>query len=344
MRKKRQILVLAAVIAASALLAGCGGNSKNYSKYVTLGDYKNLRAELVVEEVTKEALDEYENEQLDEYVTYEKTTGPVKEGQMVLVSLLAKEGDEVIYDFSDDGYELVVGKQDFGTEVDEALIGRSVGDILDFSVSHDAEFGDMMLAGKEISYHIEILELSDISYPELTDAFVEENFGEKSVDAWRETLAEELRSEYETTARDDLREGLVQQVIDGSQFHGYPKDLYKQNEEMIQADYESYAEMFGCSVDEIYEMFGVDEEQRKQDCLDQTNRTMVLALIREQENINLSEEQMKEKMEEFAQENGYSSAEEYLSEYGEESAKQYFLDEMTVDFIVEHASIVDSKS
>ena len=49
-------------------------------------------------------------------------------------------------------------------------------------------------------------------------------------------------------------------------------------------------------------------------------------------------------MEEFAQENGYSSAEEYLSEYGEESAKQYFLDEMTVDFIVEHASIVDSKS
>lgn len=341
MSKKSQLFELLAVIAVTALLAGCGGNSENYSKYVTLADYKNLSAELVVEEVTKEALDEYENEQLDEYVTYEETTGSVKEGQMVQVSLLAKEGDEVIYDFSEDGYELIIGKQDFGAEVDEALLGRSSGDILDFSVSYDDEFADMMLAGKEIGYHIEILEISDVSYPELTDAFVEENFGEKSVDAWRETLAEELRSEYETTARDDLREGLVQQVIDGSQFHGYPKDLYKQNEEMIQADYESYAEMFGCSVDEIYEMFDVDEEQRKQECLDQTNRTMVLALIREQENMTLSEEQMQEKMEAFAQENGYDSVEEYLSEYDEKSIRQYFLDEMTIDFIVEHANIVD---
>ena len=166
MKKKYRLL---AVIMATACLAGCGGNSDDYSKYVTLGDYANLSADLVVEKVTDEELEEYEKELLSEYVSYEEVDGPVKEGQLVQVSLLAKDGDEIAYDFADDGYEMTVGLQDFGAEVDEALIGGEIGDVLDFTVSYDDEFEDVMLSGKEISYHVEIQNISDVIYPELTD-------------------------------------------------------------------------------------------------------------------------------------------------------------------------------
>ena len=60
MSKKYRFLSL---IAAVALLAGCGSNNGDYSKYVTLGDYKNLSAELVVAKVTDEELEKYEKEQ-----------------------------------------------------------------------------------------------------------------------------------------------------------------------------------------------------------------------------------------------------------------------------------------
>ena len=50
----RKIYQLSGVIAAAVLLAGCGADNGDYSKYVTLGDYKNLSAELVVEKVTDE--------------------------------------------------------------------------------------------------------------------------------------------------------------------------------------------------------------------------------------------------------------------------------------------------
>lgn len=336
MRKRYQ---LSAVVMAAVLVTGCGSDDGDYSKYVTLGDYGNLSAELQVEQVTDEELDEYEKEQLDAYVTYEDAEGPVKEGQAVLVSLLAAADDETVYDFSEDGYELVIGQEDFGQEVDEALTGGLIGDVLDFTVSYDDDYEDMGLCGRDISYHIEIQSISDMIYPELTNEFVKENFGEQSVEKWRQTLGEELLLAHQAEAAEDLRGELAKQVVDGSAISGYPKSLYKQIREEVTAGYQSYADMFGCSLDEVYEMLGVGEEERKQEYLDETYRTMVLAMIRQQENITLSDEQMQEEIEAFAQENDYESVDELLTVYDEASLKQYILDEKTLDFLEEHADI-----
>lgn len=340
MSKKYRFLSL---IAAVALLAGCGSNNGDYSKYVTLGDYKNLSAELVVAKVTDEELEKYEKEQLGLYATYEDADGPVKEGQLVQVSLLAKDGDEIAYDFAEDGYELTIGQGDFGEEVDEALIGGMVGDVLDFSVSYDEDFDDVELCGKEISYHIEIQSISDVIYPELTNEFVKKEFGEQSVEAWRDTLKEELSAEHQSEAREEMRDSLEQQAVDGSQISGYPKALYKQKREAIRSDYQSYANMFGCSIDEIYEMLEMDEAELEKEYLDETYRTMVLSMIRQQENITLSDEQMQEKLEEYAQENEYDTVEDLLADYDEEDLREYFLNEMALDFLEEHADIAVSE-
>lgn len=336
----RKRCLLLSLIAAAALLTGCGSN--DYSRYVTLGDYKDLSVELAVAEVTDEELAESEKDQLDSYTSYEDAEGPVKEGQHVNALLLAKDGDETVYDFTDDGYELTIGQKDFGEEVDEALIGKTVGDELDLSVSYDEDFGDMMLCGKEISFHIEIESIFNVTYPELTDEFVTEEFNEQSVEAWRDTMMQELRATHQEEAEEDMRDELVQQAVDGSQISGYPKKLYKQKREAVQAEYQSYAEMFGCSLDEVYEMLEVDEEQREKEYLDETYRTMVLAMIRQQENITLSDEQMQEKLEAYAQENEYDTVEDLLADYDREDLSEYFLNEMTIDFLEEHADIKTS--
>lgn len=336
----RKRCLLLSLIAAAALLAGCGSN--DYSRYVTLGDYKDLSVELAVAEVTDEELAESEKDQLDSYTSYEDAEGPVKEGQHVNALLLAKDGDETVYDFTDDGYELTIGQKDFGEEVDEALIGKTVGDELDLSVSYDEDFGDMMLCGKEISFHIEIESIFNVTYPELTDEFVTEEFNEPSVEAWRDTMMQELRATHQEEAEEDMRDELVQQAVDGSQISGYPKKLYKQKREAVQAEYQSYAEMFGCSLDEVYEMLEVDEAQREKEYLDETYRTMVLAMIRQQENITLSDEQMQEKLEAYAQENEYDTVEDLLADYDREDLSEYFLNEMTIDFLEEHADIKTS--
>lgn len=336
--------VLPLLLAVTGLLAGCGADNGDYSSYVTLGDYKNLSAVLSVEAVSDEDLQAYEKEQLADDVTYQETKGPVKEEQLVEVSLLAKDGEEVVYDFSEDGYELTVGQKEFGEEVDAALVGCVIGDELDLTVTYDDDFDDGLLCGKEISYHIEVRNISDVIYPELTNEYVKENFGESSLEAWEQTLREELLSERQAEATENLRDDLVEQAVDGAQISGYPKSLYKTKREAVQQDYQSYADMFGCSLEDIYEMLQVTEDDLKQQYLDETYRTMVLAVIRQQENIMLSDEQMQEKMEGFASENEYDSVEELLQDYSEDDLKQHFLDEETKDFLEEHANITVSES
>lgn len=341
MKKKYFLPVLLAV---TGLLAGCGADNGDYSSYVTLGDYKNLSAVLSVEAVSDEDLQAYEKEQLSYDVTYQETKGPVKEEQLVEVSLLAKEGEEVVYDFSEDGYELTVGQQEFGAEVDEALLGCAIGDEVDLTVTYDDEFEDALLCGKDISYHIEIRKVSDVIYPELTNEYLKENFGESSLEAWEQTLREELLSERQAEATENMRDDLVEQAVDGAQISGYPKSLYKAKREAVQQDYQSYADMFGCSLEDIYEMLQVSEDDLEQQYLDETYRTMVLSVIRQQENITLSDEQLQEKLEEYASENEYDSVEDLLQDYSEDDLTQYFLDKETKDFLEEHAKITVSES
>ena len=156
---------------------------------------------------------------------------------------------------------------------------------------------------------------------------------------WRETLTEELRSQHQAEATEEMRSDLEQQAVDGAKITGYPKELYKQKREAGQSDYQNYADMFGCSLDEIYETFELDEKEREQEYLDETYRTMVLAMIRQQENITLSDEQYQEKLQEYAKDNDYNTVEELLEDYDEDGLKEYFLNEMTLDFLEEHADI-----
>lgn len=323
------------------LMAGCGSDSGDYSKYVTLGDYQNLKVTKTVEKVTAERVDEYEKEQLEEYVEYETVDGPVKEGQLVDVSLLAKSGDEVVYDFSDDGYEMVIGDGEFGEQVDEALIGSVAADELDLEVSYDDSFEDAMLAGHTISYHIVVNSISDVTYPELTNEFVKENFGVTSVDEWRASLKEELQQSYEEEAEDTLRTDLVQAAVDACTISDYPKSLYKQKKQEVESSYQSYADMFNCSLSEVYDMLDMDEQAREKEYIDAVNETMVLAEIRKQENLTLTDEQMQERMEAYAQENEYDSVSELLGDYDENGLKEYFLNEAAIDYLETHATITE---
>lgn len=338
MKKTCRLLPL---LGAALLLTGCGGDSGDYSKYVTLGDYQNLSVTKTVEEVTQERLDEYEKEQLNEYTDYETVDGPVKQGQMVSVSLLAKDGDEVVYDFTDDGYDLVIGDAEFGEQVDEALIGAVDADELDLEVSYGSDFEDAMLSGKDITYHIVVNSISDVIYPELTDEFVKENFGVASVEKWHQSMKEELQQSYEEDAEETVRDDLVQAAIDACEISGYPKSLYKQKKQEAESGYQSYADMFNCSLDEVYDMLDLDEAAREEEYIDAVDETMVLAEIRRQENLTLSDDQMQERMEAYAQENEYDSVSDLLTDYDEDGLKEYILNEYTIDYLEEHAAIIE---
>lgn len=336
---KKTTGVLIGLLTGVVLLSGCGKTDNDYSKYVTLADYSSLQVKTEVapvsEEQRREAIDEYLADEID----YDYGNDPIEQESYVELTFTATEDQEVLYDFSEDGYELTVGEKEFGEEFDAELIGKKTGDSFAFTVTYDDSFSDGTLAGKTVDYEGKITGVAKVIRPEITDAFVKEKFQANSAKEWLESIDEELLAENQSEARETMREELVTQLVENSTISGYPKALYKEQKKLMEDEFAQYASMFDCSLDEVYEMFGMDDETFREECVFATHREMVLAMVQQREQITLSEEELGAAYEEFAKENEYESVEELLEDYNEEELKNEILYERTIDFLEEHANI-----
>lgn len=338
--KKGKLTVLAVAGLVAACLTGCGADSGDYSRYVTLGDYQSLKATMMVQTVTDEELEATVRDQLTEYQILTDKQDAIEQDDYVKLGIMVSDGAETVYDFTDEeGYEITVGNAEFGQEFDAELIGAKPGDSLNFDIMYDADFEDGMLAGKDISYQVDVRAVWSVADPELTDEFVKNNFEVSSVKVWKQALREQLQQEYEAEAEDEVRADLLKQVVAASEIRGYPKSLYKQQKEMIDEEYQGYADMFGCSLDDIYEMLEMDDKELKKQYLDATNEAMVLAELCKKEQLTMDEEELQQRLEEYAEENEYGSVAELLEDYTEESLKVYFQNEKVLDYLEAHADI-----
>lgn len=330
MKTKKHAIMLCA--GALAMLTACGDTS-DYSKYVTLGSLEHLQKNLTVETVDEQSMADAKEEALADYTEYEDATGRIKEGQMADVSIVVTSDGEELYDFSDEPYEMTVGKEEFGAEFDTYLIGKETGDAIDIEVSYDSSFDDGVLCGKTVEIKGSVAGIKDVVMPEVDDAFVKENFGFSTVQEWEEQLRADIEEQKQQEAQEMMREDLLQQAIDASDISGYPKNLYKQKLQEVKDGYQSYADMFGCDVSEVYDTFGLTEEDIEKEALDNVEMTMVVSMIAQKEDLMLTDDELQQKKEAYAAEQEYDSVEDLLEDYEETGLEEYFLQEKVKDYL-----------
>ena len=330
MKTKKHAIMLCA--GALAMLTACGDTS-DYSKYVTLGSLEHLQKNLTVETVDEQSMADAKEEALADYTEYEDATGRIKEGQMADVSIVVTSDGEELYDFSDEPYEMTVGKEECGAEFDTYLIGKEAGDAIDIEVSYDSSFDDGVLCGKTVEIKGSVAGIKDVVMPEVDDAFVKENFGFSTVQEWEEQLRADIEEQKQQEAQEMMREDLLQQAIDASDISGYPKNLYKQKLQEVKDGYQSYADMFGCDVSEVYDTFGLTEEDIEKEALDNVEMTMVVSMIAQKEDLMLTDEELQQKKEAYAAEQEYDSVEDLLEDYEETGLEEYFLQEKVKDYL-----------
>lgn len=310
---------------------------------VTLCDYSNLSAEKNVYEVSETAIDDSVDSLLYDYVEYNEVTRPSVSGDCLTISFTAAKEGEPLFDYTDEeGYDIYLGSEEFGSEFDEKLTGVSTGDHLTFSLTYGEDDYNTDLAGSTVDYDINVLSITEEVLPELTDAFITDTLGYESEDDMRAALKQQLESENEASSTYELRENLLQQVIENSTFEDYSQELYDSYAAGMEESYASYAEMFGMeTVDEVYELFGMTEEDVEQEILNYVYRTIAVQAISEQEGLALSDEEYQKGLEHYAEEAGMESTDALIEEYGEDSLYSWILEDKVLDFLEEHATITE---
>lgn len=309
---------------------------------VTLCDYKNLSAEKKIYKISDEDIDSEIESLLYDYIEYKDQDRPSQEGDYVSVNMTAVCDGSTILDYSDESYDIGLGYEEFGPVFDEKLTGVSTGDELSFSVTYAEDYEDESFAGSTVDYNVTVLEITEETYPELTDEFITDTLGYESEEDMIEQITASLQSQYDSDSEYELREDLLQQVIDQSTFGSYSQELYDSCAESIEESYLSYAEMFDCeTAEEVYELFGMTDEDVEKEILNQLYRLITVNEICKKENLTLSDEEYNAGLERYAEESGYESSDDILEAYGEDSLYSWILEDKVLDLLEENATITE---
>ncbi len=351
MKKRKMLLLLTAMTIA---LAGCGSKDKEASTAdhvadlsldasygeVTLCDYNNLSAEKPIYETSEEDIDGEIESLLYNYVEYEELEGPAVAGDYISAYLTAESGGELLLDFAEEVYEIVLGDEEFGPEFDKKIDGVSVGDELAFSISYDDSFEDDDFAGQTVDFTVKVSALSREKYPELTDTFVKDTLGYSSKEDMRSQIADDLAQANEEQSVTELQENLVNRLIEQSTFGSYTQEVYDYCTASVEENYSYYAEMFGLAdIDEVYELFDMTEADVEEEILTQVHRMTAVQAIAAENSIAVSDEEFKEYAQELAELNDYESVEQFLADYDEFSVRYGLLEEKVLDLLMEHATV-----
>ena len=189
--------------------------------YVTLPD--NIDALPIAEKDLTPTEDEIQyqvSSLLNQYTTTQQVTGRA-----------AQNGDTVNIDYSGtvdgvaftggsySGYDLTLGSGTFIDGFEDQIVGHNVGDTFDVNVtfpdgygdSTDAEGNTITLSGKDAVFSVTLNSISENTTPELTDEWVDSNFGTTddlhTVDALRGYFNDALyANNYENALVDYLME------------------------------------------------------------------------------------------------------------------------------------------
>ncbi len=351
--KKQKVgaIVLAGVMMLS--VTGCGNSkAKAYSKYVTLGDYKGIEYTKTVTEVTEDDI----QQKLDSFVdglaeTNDVTDRAVKDDDIVNIDYVGTMDGEEFDGGSATGQDLTIGSNSFIDGFETGLIGHNIGD----EVSLDLKFPDPYpnntdLSGKDVNFKVTINKISVKTTPELTDQLVKDNTDYDTIDAYKESIREDLEKSNEASAEQQAKNDIFDKVVSNSKISGYDEDEVKQlvdeeftNFKNTAENYESY----GYSYEDVLSMNGYDSEDALKTGITEyvkqyLDQKMVLYCIAAKEGIKVTSEETDKKVQEYMDTYNVKTKDEVYDYFGDDFFEVAVLSEKVMDFLKENGKLVDS--
>ena len=369
-RMKKKTLGFLAALLSVCMLAGCGAKDTgdgtgsgsgagtestalkdmDVDKYVTLGEYKGLAVTVDTVEVDEDEWDSLVNNVYYGNITAENggiTDRAVETGDTVNIDYEGKK-DGVAFDGGTaQGYDLTIGSGSFIDGFEDGLIGVMPGETVDLDLSFPEVYpNNPDLAGQPVVFTVTVNYIQPAQDGQLDDEVIS-NFGIDGV-----TNEEELRQyayDYlNENAQQNYESNVQQAVMDAfmanTTFTSVPEALVQKYSDAAESSITSMASAYGVDGDTFTQYYyGQDldtflstysEETAKQD--------IALQAVANKENLNISDEELDQILQDRATAAGYDTIEEYIGETSREDYREYFLYDKVLDYLVENAQITNN--
>ena len=231
------------------------------------------------------------------------------------------------------------------------MIGHNIGE----EVSLDLQFPDPYpnntdYSGKDVNFKVTINKISVKTTPELTDQLVKDNTDYDTIDAYKESIKEDLEKTNESNAEKQAKSDIFDKAVSNCKITGYDedevKDLVDEEFKSFKNTAESY-KSYGYSYEDVLSMNGYDSEDALKKGITEyvkkyLDQKMVLYCIAAKEGIKVSSEETDKKVQEYMDNYNVKTKEEVYDYFGDDYFEVAVLSEKVMDFLKENAKLVDS--
>ncbi len=271
-----------------------------------LGDYKSLHferpeAEVTSEEVEKE-IESFRSRQT-EWVEVER---PAAMHDRVTVDLKLTSDEQQISDLKDNPFELTDERSGLFKGMDEQVVGMQVGESKTFSTTIPEDYLNEKYRGKQADFYILLHKVEEKHEPELDDAFAEQVSGGEitTLEDLRKAISDNILENKKRKIRDDLRQEVIDAVIDQAQFTLHPLLIDEEAEEMVH-QMGHMLERQGLSLDQYLKMTNKTHDAYLQDVRPDAEKRakqqLVLDEVANEEKIEITPEDLEALFNAYAQ-------------------------------------------
>ena len=224
--------------------------------YVTLPeDFASVAIKRSDVEPTSEEVEEQISDLLSQYSSTEHITDrAAADGDTVNINYVGSVNNVEFTGGSAENYDLTLGSGTFIDGFEDQIIGHKPGETFDVNVtfpdgysdSTDAEGNAVVLSNKKAVFSVTLNYISEEILPELTDAWVEENFS--STDGVH--TVEDLRAEYQKMLyQNNLNTAVMDYLLANSTFKDLPKEVTDYQVNQCLNYYYTMAQYYGYDLD-----------------------------------------------------------------------------------------------
>lgn len=266
-----------------------------------LGQYKGLSFEKSSTEVSDKEVNKEIDKELNSRARLIEKDAPAEIGDTVIIDYSGKIGRKKFEGGTAEKQSLELGSKAFIPGFEEQLVGMNKGDKKDIEVTFPEDYGSKELAGKKATFSIVLHEVQKKELPVLDDEFVKDIDDElNTVEEWKEKIKSKLLETKVKNADIKLENDIVEKIAANTEIE-IPDCMVDEELDYRIKEMEQSMAQYGLKLEDYLKYTRTTVEQIKSDKRDEALRNIKIRLILEEickkENITVTAEEIKEKLE-----------------------------------------------
>jgi len=313
---------------------------------VEIDGYKEIEAEKIVYNVKEEDVERELKELQEKNARFINVERPLKEGDLAVIDFEGFINGEPFEGGNAQNYPLTIGSRTFIPGFEDKLIGMMPQETREITVTFPENYHREDLKGKEATFKVTLKEIKEKELIPLDDEFAKDVSEFETLEELKKDLKNKLEERAKEFEESSLKGSILKKLLEKAKVE-IPQVMIEREIERLIYDFAVSLRLRGIDLKDYLEAVKLTPEEFKnkfQDrAIENIKTSLVLEKIAKLENISVSEEELDQELQKYAEKANKSLAEykKTLKEENIEYIKDRILTDKIFKFLIDNAKVTE---